>query len=54
MQQRRLTLSSKKVAGIQQDRWSVPLAHNLLRSQMVKMTASLKGYTASPLSVQMA
>ena len=30
------------------------LAYNLLRSQMVKMAASLKGYTASQLSFHMA
>ncbi len=30
------------------------LAYNLLRSQMVKMAASLKGYTASQLSCHMA
>nr|MBR7628714.1 IS4 family transposase [Aeromonas popoffii] len=34
--------------------WGVLLAYNLLRSQMVKMAASLKGYTASQLSFHMA
>ncbi len=49
-----LTLRSKKAAGIRQDLWGVLLAYNLLRSQMVKMAASLKGYTASQLSFHMA
>ncbi len=54
LQQHRLTLRSKKAAGIRQDLWGVLLAYNLLRSQMVKMAASLKGYTASQLSFHMA
>jgi hypothetical protein len=54
LQQHRLTLRSKKAAGIRQELWGVLLAYNLLRSQMVKMAASLKGYTASQLSFQMA
>lgn len=54
LQQHRLTLRSKKAAGIRQELWGVLLAYNLLRSQMVKMAASLKGYTASPLSFHMA
>ena len=54
LQQHRLTLSSKKAAGIRQELWGVLLAYNLLRSQMVKMAASLKGYTASQLSFHMA
>jgi len=51
LQQHRLTVRSKKAAGIRQELWSVLLA---LRSQMVKMAASLKGYTASQLSFHMA
>ncbi len=47
-------LRSKKAAGIRQELWGVLLAYNLLRSQMVKMAASLKGYTASQLSFHMA
>jgi hypothetical protein len=35
-------------------RWDVLLAHNLLRSQMTKMAAGLKGYTANQLSFHMA
>ena len=54
LQQHKLTLRSKKAAGIRQELWGVLLAYNLLRSQMVKMTASLKGYTASQLSFHMA
>ncbi len=54
LQQHRLTLRSKKAAGIRQELWGVLLAYNLLRSQMVKMAASLKGYTASQLSFHMA
>ena len=54
LQQNRLTLRSKKAAGIRQELWGVLLAYNLLRSQMVKMAASLKGYTASQLSFHMA
>ncbi len=54
LQQHRLTLRSKKAAGIQQELWGMLLAYNLLRSQMVKMAASLKGYTASQLSFHMA
>ncbi|TNI12510.1 IS4 family transposase [Aeromonas veronii] len=54
LQQHRLTLRSKKAAGIRQELWGVRLAYNLLRSQMVKMAASLKGYTASQLSFHMA
>ncbi len=54
LQQHRLTLRSKKAAGIQQELWGMLLAYNLLRSQMVKMVASLKGYTASLLSFHMA
>ncbi|SIR21373.1 Transposase DDE domain-containing protein [Aeromonas veronii] len=50
----RLTLRSKKAAGIRQELWGVLLAYNLLRSQMVKMAASLKGYTESQLSFHMA
>ncbi|HHQ4940592.1 TPA: IS4 family transposase, partial [Aeromonas veronii] len=53
LQQHRLTLRSKKAAGIWQELWGVLLAYNLLRSQMVKMAASLKGYTASQLSFHM-
>ncbi|MDX7745333.1 IS4 family transposase [Aeromonas veronii] len=51
---RRLTLCSKKAAGVRQELWGVLLAYNLLSSQMVKMAASLKGYTASQLSFHMA
>jgi IS4 transposase len=40
LQQHRLTLRSKKAAGIRQELWGVLLAYNLLRSQMVKMAAS--------------
>ncbi len=54
LQQHRLTLRNKKAAGIRQELWGVLLAYNLLRSQMVKMAASLKGYTASQLSFHMA
>ena len=54
LQQHRLTLRSKKAAGIRQELWGVLLAYNLLRSQMVKMATSLKGYTASQLSFHMA
>ncbi|MCF5866542.1 IS4 family transposase [Aeromonas veronii] len=54
LQQHRLTLRSKKAAGIRQELWGVLLAYNLLRSQMVKMAASLKGYTASQLRFHMA
>ena len=54
LQQHRLTLRSKKAMGIRQELWGVLLAYNLLRSQMVKMAASLKGYTASQLSFHMA
>ncbi len=54
LQQHRLTLRSKKASGIRQELWGVLLAYNLLRSQMVKMAASLKGYTASQLSFHMA
>ena len=54
LQQHRLTLRSKKATGIRQELWGVLLAYNLLRSQMVKMAASLKGYTASQLSFHMA
>ncbi|WP_421265144.1 IS4 family transposase [Aeromonas veronii] len=54
LQQHRLTLRSKKAAGIRQELWGVLLVYNLLRSQMVKMAASLKGYTASQLSFHMA
>ncbi len=54
LQQHKLTLRSKKAAGIRQELWGVLLAYNLLRSQMVKMAASLKGYTASQLSFHMA
>lgn len=54
LQQHRLTLRSKKAEGIRQELWGVLLAYNLLRSQMVKMAASLKGYTASQLSFHMA
>ncbi len=54
LQQHRLPLRSKKAAGIRQELWGVLLAYNLLRSQMVKMAASLKGYTASQLSFHMA
>ena len=54
LQQHRLTLRSKKAAGIRQELWGMLLAYNLLRSQMVKMAASLKGYTASQLSFHMA
>ncbi|HHQ4712128.1 IS4 family transposase [Aeromonas veronii] len=54
LQQHWLTLRSKKAVGIRQELWGVLLAYNLLRSQMVKMAASLKGYTASQLSFHMA
>lgn len=54
LQQHKLTLRSKKAAGIRQELWGVLLAYNLLRSQMVRMAASLKGYTASQLSFHMA
>ncbi len=54
LQRHRLTVRSKKAAGIRQELWSVLLAYNLLRSQMVKMAASLKGYTANQLSFHMA
>lgn len=54
LQQHRLTLRSKKATGIRQELWGLLLAYNLLRSQMVKMAASLKGYTASQLSFHMA
>ena len=40
LQEHRLTLRSKKAAGIRQELWGVLLAYNLLRSQMVKMAAS--------------
>ena len=40
--------------GIRQEMWGVLLTYNLLRSQMVKIAASLKGYTASQLSFHMA
>ncbi|MGU5769375.1 transposase [Aeromonas allosaccharophila] len=54
LQQHRLTRRSKKAAGIRQELWGVLLVYNLLRSQMVKMAASLKGYTASQRSFHMA
>lgn len=54
LQQNRLTLRSKKAAGVRQELWGVLLAYNLLRSQMVRMAASLKGYTANQLSFHMA
>ena len=54
LQQHRLTLRSKKAVGIRQELWGVLLAYNLLRSQIVKMAASLKGYTTSQLSFHMA
>ncbi len=54
LQQYRLTLRSKKAAGIRQDLWGVLLAYNLPRNQMEKMAANLKGYTASQLSFHMA
>lgn len=49
-----LTLYIKKTAGIRQELWGVLRAYNLLRSQMVKMVASLKGYSAIQLSFYMA
>ena len=54
LQQHRLTMRNKKAAGILQELWGMLLEYNLLSSQMVKMTASLKGYTASQLSFHMA
>ncbi len=54
LQQHRLTQLRKKEAGIRQELWGVLLAYNLLRNQMVKMAASLKGYTTSQLSFHMA
>ena len=54
LQQHRLTQLRKKAAGIRQALWGVLLAYNLLRSQIVKMASSLKGYTASQLSFHMA
>ena len=54
LQQHRLILRSNKSMGIRQELWGVLLAYNLLRSQMVKMAASLKGFTASQLSFHMA
>lgn len=54
LQQHNLTLHSKKAAGIRQELWGVLLAYNLLRSQMVRMAASLNGYTASQLIFHMA
>ncbi|MEI4940768.1 IS4 family transposase, partial [Aeromonas caviae] len=49
-----LTLRSKKPDGVRQELWGLVLAYNLLRYQMVRMAASLKGYTASQLSFHMA
>ena len=46
LQQHRLTLRSKKAAGIRQELWGVLLAYNLLRSQMVKIVST----TAEPVS----
>jgi len=54
LQQNRLTLRSKKPEGVRQELWGLVLAYNLLRYQMVRMAASLKGYTASQLSFHMA
>ncbi|WP_409420519.1 IS4 family transposase [Pseudaeromonas sp. ZJS20] len=54
LQQHRLTLRSKKPDGVKQELWGLVLAYNLLRYQMVRMAASLKGYTASQLSFHMA
>ena len=54
LQQHRLTLRSKKPDGVRQELWGLVLAYNLLRYQMVRMAASLKGYTASQLSFHMA
>lgn len=54
LQQHRLTLRSKKPEGVRQELWGLVLAYNLLRYQMVRMAASLKGYTASQLSFHMA
>ena len=51
---RQLTLRSKKPEGVRQELWGLVLAYNLLRYQMVRMAASLKGYTASQLSFHMA
>ncbi len=54
LQQHRLTLRSKKPDGVRQELWGLVLAYNLQRYQMVRMAASLKGYTASQLSFHMA
>ncbi len=54
LQHHRLTLRSKKAEGIRQELWGLVLAYNLLRYQMVRMAASLKGYSASQLSFHMA
>ena len=51
---RQLTLRSKKPEGVRQELWGLVLAYNLLRYQMVRMAASLNGYTASQLSFHMA
>lgn len=50
MQQNRLTLRSKKPELVEQELWGVLLAYNLVRYQMIKMAASLKGYWPNQLS----
>jgi putative transposase len=50
MQLSRLTLRSKKPERVKQELWGVLLAYNLVRYQMIKMAASLKGYWPNQLS----
>ena len=50
MQQSRLTLRSKTPELVEQELWGVLLAYNLVRYQMIKMAASLKGYWPNQLS----
>jgi len=54
LQQHRQTLRSKKPEGVRQELWELVLAYNLLRYQMIRMAASLKGSTASQLSFHLA
>ena len=54
LQQHRLTLRSRTAEGVRQELWGLVLAYNLLRYQMVRMAASLPGYSASQLSFHMA
>lgn len=50
MQQSRLTLRNKKPELVEQELWGVLLVYNLVRYQMIKMAANLKGYWPNQLS----